>query len=108
MPGFSITSLAQPRSRSANETLLAYHFLRTASPSPAPAELAGRIDGWLKATFGIDVDFKVGAAIEKLEQLGLMRREVDRLVVSPLDAALVELRRVWDGLLPIEKRRAAE
>ncbi len=87
--------------------LLAYHFLRTASPALALADLAARIDAWLKASFGVDVDFKVGGAIEKLEQLGLIRREGDRLRVSPLDTALVELRRMWDDLLPSEKSKAA-
>jgi len=86
--------------------LLAYHFLRTASPALAPADLAGRIDAWLKATFGVDVDFKVGGAIEKLEQLGLIKHEGDRYTVSPLDTALVELRRVWDNFFPGEKSAA--
>jgi hypothetical protein len=88
--------------------LLAYHFLRTAPPTLAPAELARRIDAWLRETFGIDVDFKVRDAIEKLERLKLIKRQGDRFTVAPLDTALVELRRVWDNFFPCEKPAAAE
>jgi hypothetical protein len=88
--------------------LLAYHFLRTQSPTPAAAELGRQIDAWLRTTFGVDVDFRVGDAIEKLERLGLVRRDGERLVVAPLDAALAELRRVWDNFFSTQRRTAAE
>jgi hypothetical protein len=88
--------------------LLAYHFLRTASPTPRAADLAHRIDTWLSATFGVDVDFRVGEAIENLEGLGLLKRDGERLIVSPLDAALTSLRHVWNNLFPVERRPAAE
>jgi hypothetical protein len=88
-------------------TLLAYHFLRTTSPTLATADLARRIDAWLRAIFAVDVDFKVGDAIETLERLGLIKRDGERLVVAPLDVALVELRRVWDNFFPRERRPAA-
>ncbi len=87
--------------------LLAYHFLRTAPPTLAPADLAGRIDAWLHTIFGVDVDFQIGDAIEKLERLKLIKREGERLFVSPLDEALAELRLVWNDGFPIEQRPAA-
>ncbi len=88
--------------------LLAYHFLRTAPSAPAASELGRRIDVWLHATFGVEVDFKVNDALEKLARLGLIKRDGERLVVSPLDAALAELRRVWDDFFPAKSRPAAE
>ena len=52
------------------EAFLAYHFLHEAASPPIAAELDCRIEDWLRATFAIDVDFDVGDALEKLEQLG--------------------------------------
>jgi Protein of unknown function (DUF3754) len=83
--------------------LLAYHFLRASSPAPTADDLARRIDAWLLLSFGVSVDFKLGDALDKLERLGLIKREGQRLFVSPLDAALAELRRVWDNFFPVEQ-----
>ncbi|HML06507.1 MAG TPA: TMEM143 family protein [Xanthobacteraceae bacterium] len=87
---------------------LAYHFLRAAPAPPTADELAGRIDAWLGATFGVDADFKLGAAPAKLEQLGLLKRQGERLSVAPLDPALAQLHRVWDDFFPAARPVAAE
>jgi hypothetical protein len=83
--------------------LLCYHFLRMASSTPSADELGRRIDAWFRAAFGVDVDFKVGDALEKLERFGLIKREAEQLLVSPLNGALAELRRVWIDFFPAEK-----
>lgn len=89
------------------EAFLAYHFLRTAASPPTADELDGRIEEWLRNTFGVDLDFKVEDALAKLERLGLLKREGERLFVSPLDAALAQLHNVWNNLPPAEMRAAA-
>jgi hypothetical protein len=77
------------------EAFLAYHFLHTA-PEPLTADtLEGRIEAWLQKAFGVDVDFAVDDALGKLERLGLLRREEERLFVSPLDGAIAQLQSVW-------------
>jgi hypothetical protein len=86
---------------------LCYHFLRVASSAPTADELGCRIDAWFRTTFGVDIDFKVGDALEKLDGLGLIKRDGERLFVSPLDAALAALRRVWDNFFPDEERVSA-
>ena len=43
------------------------------------AELEGRIESWLKQTFGIEIAFKVDEALERLASLGLLIRQGDRL-----------------------------
>jgi len=86
---------------------LCYHFLRTASPAPTADELGSRIDAWFRTTFGVDIDFKVGDALEKLDELGLIKRDGERLFVSPLDAALAALHRLWDNFFPDEERLLA-
>jgi hypothetical protein len=54
--------------------LLAYHFLRTVSPPVNEADLAGRIDAWLRATFGVDVDFKIGDALDSSNSAASLAR----------------------------------
>jgi Protein of unknown function (DUF3754) len=82
------------------ETFLAYHFLHEATTPPTAAELDGRIEEWLRTSFKIDVDFDVGDALDKLEKLGLLRRDGERLVVAPFDEAYSTLRGVWGSLFP--------
>jgi len=82
------------------EAFLAYHFLRIAPAPPTADELARRAAEWLRKAFGVDVTFNVGEATKRLERLGLLATRGGRLFVSPLDAALVEPGRVWDGFFP--------
>jgi len=81
------------------EAFLAYYFLHTAAAPPTVDELDGRIEAWLRRAFGVDVDFAVSGALDKLGSFGLLRREEERLFVSPLDGAIVQLRAVWDRAL---------
>ena len=52
------------------EAFLAYHFLHTAAAPPTADELDGRIEAWLRQTFGVEIDFAVNGALGKLEGLG--------------------------------------
>ncbi len=79
------------------EALLAYHFLRTAPAAPNAAELAQRIEAWLSANFGINLDFEIASALATLDRFGLLRREGERLFVSPLEEAIAQLHRVWNN-----------
>src|SRR5262245_28146097 len=84
------------------EAFLAYYFLRTGKTPPTQAELDSHIERWLKQTFDVDVDFEVADALGKLERLGLLRREGDRLTVPPPEATLARLDEVWDGYFQFE------
>lgn len=81
------------------EAFLAYYFL-LASEAPSEAALDQRIEAWLRQRFGADIDFEGNDALAKLDRLGLLRRDGDRLAVLPLDAALVRLDQVWDNFFP--------
>jgi uncharacterized protein DUF3754 len=94
--------------RECKEAFLAYHFLHTAAVPPTAGELDGRIEAWLRQTFGVEIDFAVNGALGKLEALGLLRRQQERLFVSPLDGALAQLRAVWDKLLAPEPKVQAK
>jgi hypothetical protein len=78
------------------EAFLAYYFLLVASTPPDQETLDTRIEEWLATTFGVDIDFEVDDALAKLERLGLLKRQGERLSVPPLDDALVVLDRIWD------------
>ena len=81
------------------EAFLAYYFLHTAATPLTADELEGRIEAWLQQTFGVEIDFAVNGALGKLEGLSLLRRQQERLFVSPLDGALAQLQAVWDRFL---------
>lgn len=85
------------------EAALAYHFIRTAPSAPTAIELAGRIEAWLAENFEVNLDFGVANALAKLDRFGLLRREGERLFVSPLDAAIPQLHRVWDNFFKREQ-----
>jgi hypothetical protein len=72
------------------------YFLHTAAEAD---ELDGRIEAWLRKAFGGDVDFAVNGALGKPEGLSLLRRQQERLFVSPRDGAIAQLQAVWDRFL---------
>jgi hypothetical protein len=90
------------------EAFLAYYFLHTASAPLTADELDGHIEAWLRDSFGVDLDFEVDDALNKLERLGLLSRQGERLFVSPLDEAVAQLRRVWDSYFSAQAPIAAE
>lgn len=78
------------------EAFLAYHFLLAADGGCAVRDLDRSVEGWLKATFGVEVDFECDDALAKLDRLGLLRHDGDRISVLPMREALVRLDRTWD------------
>ena len=77
------------------EAFLAFYFLSTASSAPDRDGLEDSIESWLSCAFGVAVGFKVGDALAKLDRLGLLLRDGERLSVLPLDAALLKLDGIW-------------
>ena len=89
------------------EAFLAYFFLRTATTAPTQAELDARIEQWLSATCSVDVDFEADDALAKLERLGLLIRDGERLSVPAPKETLARLDRVWDAYFQFSEARAA-
>jgi hypothetical protein len=77
---------------------LTYKFLHFPGDGPTEPELNRRIGEWLQATFGVSVDFECRDVIERLDQLGLLRRDGARLHVAPTDETLTRLQNLWAGL----------
>ena len=85
------------------EALLAYHFIRTGPSAPTAAELAQLIEAWLSANFGINLDFEIANALATLDRFGLLRRDGERLFVSPIEDGIAQLHRVWDNFFKAEQ-----
>ena len=66
---------------------------------PTAEELEGHIEAWLRKTFGVEIDFAVNGALGKLAGLGHLRRQQERLFVSPLDGAIAQLQATGDRFL---------
>ncbi len=66
---FSLVDAAEEEE--CKEVLLAYHTLLTAGPMTAP-QIDAHVEQWLLERFGIDLDFEISDACNKLERLGLV------------------------------------
>ena len=87
------------------EAFLAYYFLQREPTTQA--DLDRRIEIWLKDAFDIDTDFEVDDALGKLDRLGLLRRDGERIsVLSPQDA-LARLDTIWDNYFQYSGKAAA-
>jgi uncharacterized protein DUF3754 len=86
------------------EAFLAYYFLQQGPLTQS--ELDRRIESWLKETFDLAVDFEVDDALGKLDRLGLLRRDGERISVPPPEDALARLDTVWDNYFQYSKAQA--
>ena len=77
------------------EAFLACHVLLT-SPEPLTQdEIDRRIERWLKQQFGVEIDFEVDDALAKLDRLGLLNRNGERVTILPLPEVLERLETTW-------------
>jgi len=88
------------------EAFLAFYFLFTAAEPLVQEELDARVEAWLAQNFGADIDFEVDDAVAKLERLGVLRREGDKLSVMSLDDALAKLDHRWDNFFTFNQAMA--
>src|SRR5207302_3759459 len=80
------------------EALIAY-VLALCEPALEPGAIDARAEAWLAETFAVDVDFQIDEALEKLVDLGLVRRDAAGMVsAEPLPRALAAIDRRWDAL----------
>jgi hypothetical protein len=93
------TIIGEAEEQLCKKVFLTYKFLHFPGDGPTEQELNLRVGEWLKATFGVSVDFESSDVIERLDQLGLLRRDGARLFVAPTDKTLAKLRNLWAGLL---------
>jgi hypothetical protein len=97
------------------ELLLVYYILYVERDRDyARDQLGRRVEEWLHAEFGLDVDFEVAAAVRKLQEKGLLLSHPPTtpdlpaadgvLKVPDLPATLRRLDEVWDGYYSYNSR----
>jgi hypothetical protein len=89
------------------EAFLAYYFLRIGAAAPTQRKLEARIEGWLKETFAVDIEFDVADALAKLDRFGLLRRDGERLAVAPPEETIARLDRIWGDFFKYEAKSPA-
>lgn len=97
--------IGEAEEQECKEAFLAYYFLLVPGSEPTPEALDRHIETWLQQRFGVDVDFGCDDAIAKLDRLGLLKRDGDKLAVPPLDEALRRLDQIWDNFFPYAAAR---
>ncbi len=92
------TLLASAEEQEVLEMILGYRLLLAAPDGCTAAELDAAIESWLADDAGLDVDFEVDDAVDKLTDLEVATVAGDRLVARPLAEVLVALDQRWDDL----------
>ncbi len=88
----------QAEEEECKEALLAYVFLLVDDASrESEAAMDRRIEAWLDERCGVQLNFEAPDALAKLERLGLLTRDGDRLDVVDVRSALAKLDATWDG-----------
>ncbi|MEI8152265.1 MAG: TMEM143 family protein [Hyphomicrobiales bacterium] len=99
--------IGEAEEQDCKEAFLAYYFLLALGGEATEADLDRRVEEWLRQTFSTDIDYECSDALAKLDRLGLLKRQGERLSVVPLDEALARLDRVWDNFFPLDGARQA-
>jgi hypothetical protein len=74
------------------EALLGYVFARRAGDWVGAEQLDANVEKYLSERFGMDIDFEIADALAKIEALGLLERDGERLRARPADQAVTRLR----------------
>jgi len=77
------------------EALLAYFFLHIEGGPLTEEALDAKVEAWLKAQYGADVDFEIDDALGKLDRLDLVDRDGDQITARPLAEALTKADEAW-------------
>jgi hypothetical protein len=91
------TLIGAAEDQDVKEAALAYGFLLRDGPATRE-NLDAKIEAWLREKFDEDVDFEIGDALQKLEELALIDRSGPFLTAAPLPQALRSLDAQWDSL----------
>ncbi|HRE42940.1 MAG TPA: DUF3754 domain-containing protein [Terricaulis sp.] len=86
------------------EALLAYCVLRKANRPLTREEIDAAAEGVLRARFGLNVDFEVRDALDKLQALGLLAHAGETYAAIPPAEALARLDQAWDDLFHFRGR----
>jgi len=97
--------IGEAEEQECKEAFLAYYFLLAPGGESTEAALDARVEAWLRKALNADIDFECADALAKLDRLGLLQRNGEKLSVLPLDEALHRLDRIWDNFFPYDGAR---
>lgn len=89
----------------AKEAILGFWALRRANRPAAKAEIDAWCEAFLRERFGLNINFEIGDALDKLERLGLVSREGEGYLAATTGEALDRLDAAWDGVFSFSQRR---
>jgi len=87
------------------ESVIAYYFLVSSKKPVLPTALDQRMEAWLRQQTGRHIDFDLPDALGKLERLGLVLREDDRVRAVRLREAQEKITEAWHDALDQLLRR---
>ena len=79
------------------EATLAYYFLLTNPQGLTRPELDLKIENWLTTQWNCHINFEIKDALDKLQQLGLIDDNNDKLRAISIDDSLNKLHKRWDN-----------
>jgi hypothetical protein len=93
--------LDEAEEQQCREAFLAYFLLWRHAPEEGwnIPELEGQVERYLEGHAQLKVAFDIGAALEKLEKLGVARKSEDRYSALPIQPALDSMSRAWQDHL---------
>jgi hypothetical protein len=108
--GVLFRTLDEAEEQECREAILAYYFLwLQAGPDGwTPEQLDDHVEGYLERRTGVKVDFEIGDALGKLEDLRLVERADGRYRAQPLEKALEQLDWTWDNYFKYNNPDAEE
>jgi hypothetical protein len=91
--------LDEAEEQECRETILAYYYLVKHAPAEgwSPEQLDDYVEMELEGKLKLKVDFEIGDALNKLEQLGIVTKAGDKYRALPLKSALERLDYKWDN-----------
>lgn len=89
----------------AKEAMVAYALLAKSDHAMGKGELDMAAEEFIRTHLNLELNFEIGDALAKLEQLQLVRREDGNYRAVPPSDALVQLDAAWDNVFNFSARR---
>lgn len=83
------------------EALLAYYFLLTSQQPMTKQELDQSIENWLAEKWQCKINFEIGDAMNKLQELQLVQEAEGRFSAIPIEAGIQQLDSRWDDYFSV-------
>jgi hypothetical protein len=80
------------------EAILAYYFLLINKTPMTAKQLDEKIESWFQSSFGVDIDFEIEDALQKLERFGIVNKLEGVYEALNMPIAYKQLDQTWDSI----------